>query len=411
MDESRVEVDIEISRAMQLIDSTAEWELRELQTFTSTLIGIGHVTAESNPFRPLVYATALWDAACAVAPSQVQRAIILRTSAGVAAGLLKNACAAASSRLEAQGVEPGVYRTVVLPSSSAFGRPVVEPPRQGPLSGLLGNMPQTAARGADPNGRSRAALETRGAGAGAQRRRGAAQRRARAGLAAARRTAAPTCLRKLASGPVSGSRVEQQRAALLASASEPIDRQIIELVTRLFESLLNDSLLPSAFRPVVSRMQVAALRVCLADHTALDSYDHPIWRLLDRIGFTSQGYSRVEDPRLSSFLAFAGAVAEEMAGASVADSALFRRGLNRIDGFLAEQLQEQLRAAQAGVDALQVAERREVLQQHLAQRLTDQMASVRTSPTFCRFVTGSWTRVIAENMLRDGEQSERRSAH
>src|SRR6476659_10201213 len=84
MDESRVEVDIEISRAMQLIDSTAEWELRELQTFTSTLVGQDHVSAESNPFRPLVYATALWDAACAIAGSQIQRAIVLRTSAGVA---------------------------------------------------------------------------------------------------------------------------------------------------------------------------------------------------------------------------------------------------------------------------------------------------------------------------------------
>src|ERR1039457_4288145 len=49
MDESRVEVDIEISRAMQLIDSTAEWELRELQTFTSTLTGQRHVNADSNP--------------------------------------------------------------------------------------------------------------------------------------------------------------------------------------------------------------------------------------------------------------------------------------------------------------------------------------------------------------------------
>src|SRR3982751_1799613 len=93
MDESRVEVDIEISRAMQLIDSTAEWELRELQAFTSTLVGLGHVSAESNPFRPLVYASALWEAACAVVASQVQRGILLRTSAGVAAGLLKSACA------------------------------------------------------------------------------------------------------------------------------------------------------------------------------------------------------------------------------------------------------------------------------------------------------------------------------
>ncbi len=138
----------------------------------------------------------------------------------------------------------------------------------------------------------------------------------------------------------------------------------------------------------------------------LDSFEHPVWRLLDRIGSVSQGYSRNEDPRLSGFLAFAAAVAEEMAGGAAPDSALFRRGLNRIDGFLSEQLQGQLRAAHADIDALQLAERREVLQQHLTQRITDQMVAVRTSPTIRRFVTGAWARVIAEEMLRHGEQSE-----
>ena len=87
MDESRVEVDIEISRAMQLIDTTAEWELRELQTFTSTLVGQTHVSAESNPLRPLVYATALWEAACVASPAQPARTTLLRVSAGVTAGL------------------------------------------------------------------------------------------------------------------------------------------------------------------------------------------------------------------------------------------------------------------------------------------------------------------------------------
>ncbi|HEY2558498.1 MAG TPA: DUF1631 family protein [Caldimonas sp.] len=405
MDESRVEVDIEISRAMQLIDSTAEWELRELQTFTSTLIGLNHVTAESNPFRPLTYATALWDAACSLTAAQIQRAIILRTSAGVAAGLLKNACAAATSRLESQGVQPGVYRTVVLPSGSAFGRPMIDPPRQGPLSSLLGGMPQSSPAASE----GRAALPSRpGAlaptpGDGGVRRNPELER----ALLRLDELLRHPAFESSRPGQMAGSRIDQQRAALVASASEPLDRQVIELVTRLFESLLNDSLLPSAFRPIISRMQVAALRVCLADHAAaLDSYDHPIWRLLDRIGLTSQGYSRIEDPRLSSFLAFSGAVAEEMAGASAPDTALFRRGLNRIESFLAEQLQDQLRAGQAAVEALQIAERREVLQQHLAQRLTDQMVAVRTSPTIRRFVTGAWARVIAEDMLRHGEQSD-----
>ena len=34
------------------------------------------------------------------------------------------------------------------------------------------------------------------------------------------------------------------------------------------------------------------------------------------------------------------------------------------------------------------------------------MVAVRTSPTIRRFVTGAWARVIADDMLRHGEQSE-----
>ena len=412
MDESRVEVDIEISRAMQLIDSTAEWELRELQAFTSTLVGQNHVTAESNPFRPLVYSTALWDAACDVVASQIQRAILLRTSAGVAAGLLKNAAAAATTRLESQGVEPGLYRTVVLPSGSTFGRSAAEPARHGALSGLLSRMPEAATGDADA-----------GAGEGAGERgtpsAGGASPERRSDGATPRSPALEQALLRLdellrhpaletsRSGRATPSeRIAQHRSAVIESATEPVDRQVIELVTRLFESLLADSLLPGAFRPVISRMQVAALRLCLAEHAVLDSFEHPVWRLLDRIGETSQGYSRSEDPRLSSFLAFAAAVAEEMAGGAAPDTALFRRGLNRIDIFLSEQLQAQLRAAHVDIDALRLAERRDVLQQHLTQRIADQMVAVRTSPTIRRFITGAWARVIADDMLRHGEQSE-----
>jgi hypothetical protein len=170
--------------------------------------------------------------------------------------------------------------------------------------------------------------------------------------------------------------------------------------------MLADSQLPGAAKPLIARMQIAVLRVVLAEHAVLDSYDHPIWNLIDRIGEVSLGYSRIEDPRLSSFLSFASAVAEEMAGAAAPDTALFRRGLNRIDVHLSEQLQGQLRSAQAAVDALQLSERREILQQHLAQRLTDQMVQVRTTPTIRRFVTSTWAQVIAEDMLSKGEQSE-----
>ncbi len=401
MDESRVEVDIEISRAMQLIDTTAEWELRELQTFTSTLIGQRHVTAESNPFRPLVYATALWDAAAIATVSQAQSAMVLRTSAGVAAGLLKNAWAAASTRLEAAGVEPGTYRTVVLPSTANFGRASVEAPRPGGLAPFLSSMPPSPGLEPDSDG----PLQAGGVRSDGSLRGSPELEQALLRL--------DELLRHLPSEislagrphPAEG-RLAQHRAALLASARAPAQRQVIELVTRLFEAMLSDSRLPSSFRPVLSRMQIAALRVALAERATLDSFEHPVWQLLDRIGEVGVGQSRLEDPRLSAFLAFCTAVAEEMAGASLPDTALFRRGLNRVDAFLSDQLQTQLRSAHAAVDALQLAERREVLQQHLSQKLTDQMVPVRTTPSIRRFVTGTWAQVIADTMLRQGEQSE-----
>ena len=147
MDESRVEIDIEISRAMQLIDTTAEWELRELQTFTSTLVGQTHVSTESNPFRPLAYASALWEAACAMSPVPAQRTTVLRVSAGVAAGLLKKAWAAACTRLEVQGVEPGIYRTVLLAPGSVPGRgpAPTDPARPGAMADLLARLPDGSA--------------------------------------------------------------------------------------------------------------------------------------------------------------------------------------------------------------------------------------------------------------------------
>ena len=274
-------------------------------------------------------------------------------------------------------------------------------------------MPQAAARARrrrrDDGGRR---ASSGGVGAGRRCRSDgavAAQPRARAGAAAARRAAAPPAARNVALGQRRrrAQRIEQHRAAVLASASEPVDRQVIELVTRLFESLLADSLLPGAFRPVISRMQVAALRLCLAEHAVLDSFEHPLWRLLDRIGETSQGYSRSEDPRLSSFLAFA---ARRRRGdgrrRGARHRALPARPEPRSTSSSPSSCRPSCAPRSVDIDALQLAERRDILQQHLTQRITDQMVAVRTSPTIRRFVTGAWARVIADDMLRHGEQSE-----
>ena len=431
MDESRVEIDIEISRAMQRIDTTAEWELRELQTFTSTLIGQTHVSAESNPFPPAAYATALWQAACVVASGQDERTTLLRVSVGVAAGLLKNAWAAACTRLETQGVEPGIYRTVLLAPGAApeRGPAALDASQPGAIANMLSRMPSGS-------GELRLGVgKVSGPTDGAHRRRGVdasspefEQALARLdellrhlALPDVRPEALPDALPDALPGRRAGTvgdapatpradsiakRVAAHREALVASAGNPIDRQIIELLSRVFDAMLADSHLPAPFLTILARLQASALRVALHDTSMMDSPQHSVWQLLDRIGEAACSHSQPGDPRSLANLQFCNEMADELARAAAPDAALYRRALGRFDAFLAEALQVQLRAAQATVVLLEAAERREVLGQHLSRRLVEQMAPMHFSPSIRRFITATWARVLADSMQRSGEHSE-----
>ncbi len=408
MDESRVEIDIEISRAMQLIDTTAEWELRELQTFTSTLLGQAHVSADSNPLRPLLYATALWDAACLIVSSHAQRATLLRVSAGVTAGLLKNAWAAACTRLEAQGVAPGIYRTVLLAPGAVPERDAGAPnflPQPGAMAALLVNMPTGWAGERDGRGTNGtpAAL---GGNSGYAGDFSAEFEQALARLDELLQQLPEPSVGSNEGAAALAKRLNMHRAALVASTSAKGDRQIIELISRVFDAIVADPRLQPGFRAVLLRLQISVLRVALSDPLVLGSNDHAVWTLLDRIGFASTLLPQPGDPRGVALLSCCQALAEELARAASPDTTLYISANDRLGIFLSEQLQDQLKAALPALEALQLAERRELLEQTLSQRLIDQMVPLRTSPTVRRFVTGAWAKVLAESMVRHGERGE-----
>jgi hypothetical protein len=392
MDETRVEVDIEVSGAAQLIGSQADWELRELQTFTATLSGQKHVGTDLNPLRPPAYARALWDAAGTVTHSAPQRTILLRTAAGVLSGLMKKAWAAACTRLEAQGVEPGLYRTVVLPGPVVQRAPTVDVTQPGALEGLLPRMPDSA----DQAARTEAQRERSTEGPSP------AFEQALARLESMLQRANSSPGASASSAPQLG----EHRASLLAGATETVDRQIIELLSRLFEAVLSDARLPPAFRAVMARLQVSALRVALVDPCMLQVHDHPVWKLMNRIGSAAETYTHTTDARWVALLAYAEALVEDMSRAPTQDAQLYRHSLTRLEAFLGEQLREQQARAQPTADALARLEQRAEIEQQISQRLTEQMVTIRTSAGVRRFVTGTWAKVIAESMQRHGEKAD-----
>ena len=461
MDESRVDVDIAISHSTQTIDGVAEWELRELQTFTSALIGQHHVTAASNPFRPLLYASALWDAACTITPVPSQRAMLLRHSSAVAAPLLKHAWAAACSRLEERGVQPCTYRTVVLPGAGSMRAMAASAVAAEGLGGLFAQIPAPArsdellegqgdALGDGPGqARGRGQVQGQGRGPGNGPAQGASHGsvlrsdpgRARLGDADAADSGGRTSsdarerkarrfdevlqrLERLTGAPeaqgesadrhaiAADARLENHRQALVESAANAQESRVVEMLARIFEAIFSDPALAPAFRHVIARLQVAVLRVALRSPAVLESSKHPAWLLIDHIGELSGAYRSAEDPRLLALLAFCGQVAERIATAPAPDAELFRQARAQLEAWLHEQAQAALAAAQPAIEALARTEQRTVLETEWSQQLGAMLARTSAAPGVQRFITRTWARVVADAAWRSGgNSSEAATAH
>lgn len=371
MDETRIEADIEISRAAQWIDSAAEWELRELQTFTSTLIGQTHVSAESNPLRPAVYAQALWDACSAICPTSAQRGLLLRTAAGVIAGQLKMAWAAACTRLESQGVTPGAYRTMVLATSGPAAAPIPAAVTPRAFEQALQQIS--------------ALLQSRSRGGGAPQ-----------GLMSA-------------AVPVSSSVPGSTRVAGSPNANVPggVDSLLVDLLSRVFEAVLSDDQISAEVRTVMARLQASVLRLCLVDHTLLDSHQHPVWLLMNRIAQASQVWPQPGDARSARLLTFCESLASDLASTPQLTPSVFTKELVRLEAHLSQELQSQQERAQSSIAALTATERRDALERTLSQQLAEQARQVRTTPRLREFLSRDWARVLTESMLRYGDNDER----
>ena len=111
VDEQEVALDVQLSHTIEAIKSVADYELRELQTFVSALVGDMEMSRDHNPFRAETFARALWAASQALPLSRGHQVNFMQHAAPSLAQLLRTSYAATTARLESMGIEPKSYWT------------------------------------------------------------------------------------------------------------------------------------------------------------------------------------------------------------------------------------------------------------------------------------------------------------
>jgi hypothetical protein len=323
IDEDDVSADIEIARAIEAVKLRAEAELRELQTYTSTLVGDPNVSRDTNPMRPEVVVRALWRGVQTLPLPRATQAAFMHAAAEPLAQALKMGYGAAARRLDERGVTPAAHRTIVYTGATLYG---VNAPRyrappdlnavRDSLSGPLDASPTTTS----------------------WPRRQAAD----AAAAAAPMLPLPALPPLPADSPAPA---EGARPAAMTGA----DPQLILLLTRLFDELHGDRSLPSELCMLLLRLQPAALRVALQEPALLDTYDHPVWRFMDAL---AQAVTLSPPADRMRVLGMGRNMVDHLVADEVPDSQRFAWAIDRLAAMNRHALAQALAAAQPEIDRL-----------------------------------------------------------
>lgn len=326
VDEEVVAMDVELSHLIEAINSTAEYELRELQTYLSALVGDMDVAGDHNPFGPEAYARAVWAAAQALPLSRGHQLMFMRSACGPLAQLLRTTYAASTSRLESMGVEPAMHRTMILPSGSRRGSRGIESTFSPDLQRMRETMPAPLD----------AELKFDGQPSGGSRH-------------------------------FAHTRPREHWSEIARGTTSRVDRQAIELVSRLFEAMLADERVPPDVGIIISRLQGPAMRLALRDGGLLDQDKHPLWRFINRLAFECEMAPDPADPERRQLLKTALAAVNQLVAEPEQNNGLYRWALDRLDSFLQKRLTRRLAGAASQIGAL--------------QKLEDKILSGRASPS------------------------------
>ncbi|MNF45228.1 hypothetical protein D3C84_263560 [compost metagenome] len=184
-----------------------------------------------------------------------------------------------------------------------------------------------------------------------------------------------------------------------------VDDDVINLVSMLFEFILDDRTLPDSLKALIGRMQIPMLKVALLDKTFFSRGSHPARRLLNEIASAALGWVEQDDAQRDSLYHRIEQVVQRLLNDFVDDPAIFSELLAEFLAYTGDErrrselLEQRTRDAEEGRAKAELA--RKQVEEALNQRLLG-----RTLPeVVVRLLQEAWSKVLLLGCLKHGVES------
>lgn len=186
-----------------------------------------------------------------------------------------------------------------------------------------------------------------------------------------------------------------------------VDSDVINLVSMLFDFILEDRQLHPVMKALIGRLQIPVLKVALSDQNFFNRGGHPVRKLLNELALSAIGWTEKKTGQRDPLREKIESVVDRVLNEFTDNVTLFDELLKDFSHFMdldrrrRELVEQRLRDAEEG-------RARQERASHAAKALVAELTDNREVPEpVSGLLNEAWTRYLQWVVLREGEDSER----
>jgi hypothetical protein len=179
----------------------------------------------------------------------------------------------------------------------------------------------------------------------------------------------------------------------------------LDIVSILFDYILDDPAIPDAMKALVGRLQIPMLKVALLDKALFSRKSHPARRLLDALAGAAVGWSARAGDDDSLFHA-ADRIVRTILDEFEDDVSVFERALDELEGFLARESAEAEKRAANSAQSLRKREQIELAKMAVDDAINERIQGQEIRTFIRQFLLDYWRQLMIITHIEHGVDSE-----
>lgn len=184
-----------------------------------------------------------------------------------------------------------------------------------------------------------------------------------------------------------------------------VDDDVINLVSMLFEFILDDRTLPDSLKALIGRLQIPMLKVAVLDKTFFSRGSHPARRLLNEIASAAMGWSEQDDAQRDSLYQKIEQVVQRLLNDFVDDPEIFSELLADFLAFTGDERRRSELLEQRTRDAEEGRAKAILARQQVEQALNERLLGRALPEVVVRLLQEAWSKVLLLTCLKHGQDS------